>query len=382
MLTQRKNRKALLYSACDGLMMPIPALLSRAGFEVHVISTFSALKKHRYIDQFILADSLASLIESLENQLKNTYDFIACCGDDFLLKAILHSHLSNEKKLRLLPVVSTDHFPHLGSKIGLSTLLFEKGIQTPAFRIANNYPELIHYAAEVGFPLFIKDDTSCGGTGIKEYRNKNEIKKSQLMSFPALIQKKIPGKLITSGGLFIDKKPIFFEIAQGYHCSLNGLGPCAVRRYQPVTENDLSTYQKVCDVAEAIGANGFVNLTWIETQDGELYFIEADMRPNVWVEHAKYFQEDPANKIKRFFQNGATLSELDFIQETYPKTTFAYPPRLKYYEILLNKYQWRDHFTDYYGGSYLVKRTWRGIRNKIKLVGGAIKNAKAKRTHA
>jgi hypothetical protein len=59
----------------------------------------------------------------------------------------------------------------------------------------------------------------------------------------------------------------------------------------------------------ALGANGFVSIGCIKRDsDKQYYFFEADMRPNVWIEYPKYFDDDPALLIKKYFQTGKFLS--------------------------------------------------------------------------
>ncbi|PJB10380.1 MAG: hypothetical protein CO120_05020, partial [Gammaproteobacteria bacterium CG_4_9_14_3_um_filter_38_9] len=338
--------KALIYGENDALLFSIPALLTRAGFEVDVISTVSSLRKHRYIKNFIAVDSPEALIEMARQYVHFSYDFVACC-DEALLLRILSASFTLAEKILLLPVVNDRYFSHLGTKIGLSELLKKSGISTPDFLIAQNQKEMMHCARTLKFPVFVKMDASSGGAGVFECYAEADLAALTHVRYPVLVQKKIEGTLISSGGLFLNKKLIFFEIAEALLYRSYSLGPSVIKKYRRPTEKDLPVFEKVCALGEALGADGFVNLTWIESDhDATLFFIEADMRPNVWVEYAKYFLEDPAEKIKRYFKSGASLTKNTFIETAGPELILAYAPRLSYRDILFNRYNWRSHYAN------------------------------------
>ena len=63
------------------------------------------------------------------------------------------------------------------------------------------------------------------------------------------------------------------------------------------------------------------------------------MRPTAWVDHPKYFLDDPAQKIRAYFQHGTYLRALDKNQ-SHQSNVIDLPLflRMKFWEILINRY--------------------------------------------
>lgn len=358
-MNQRKRMfNALVYAENTALLSAIPALLSRAGFSVDVITTSPLFYKHRHVRQVIQANSSVDLVEKACLYSKKNYDFIAPC-DEAVIDAVLQAQLSDEEKLRLLPTLELEKCSHLNSKIGLSRLLKKNNILTPDFAVANHLSEIKSLSSHIGFPMFVKIDHSSGGAGVYECNTEVDIEKLPPLIYPVLIQKKIPGKLISSGGLFLNKKIIFFEIAEVLPYGNHPLGPSIVRKYRTPTHRDIPVFEQVGALGAALSAHGFVNMSWIESaqQKNSLFFFEADMRPNVWIEHAKFFDEDPAIKIKRYFEQGEALTKNRFTARKGTSAILAYAPRLRYRDILRNKYRCWFYHSDYFTACYLLRRT-------------------------
>lgn len=136
-----QNLQALLVGENVELMIAVPTLLSRAGFVVDVITNNYIFKKHPAIRNFEFVANSDDIARVASEQSKNNYSLIVI-GDDGTLKKILNSDLSVEQKIELLPIQTIKNLDHIYSKIGLSRVFQEFGINTPEFRIANDKSEL------------------------------------------------------------------------------------------------------------------------------------------------------------------------------------------------------------------------------------------------
>ena len=73
------------------------------------------------------------------------------------------------------------------------------------------------------------------------------------------------------------------------------------------------------------------------------------MRPTVWVEYAKYFEDDPAIRIKNYFDEGAVLKSKFMNQPSDEVFVMPYFLRMNLSEILLNRYNCWNYFSNYIG---------------------------------
>jgi hypothetical protein len=348
--------KALVYGVNAHLIAAIPPLLSRAGFTVDAISSHDRVKRIKAIHRFIKVDSHDKLVETVLCHSKQGFDLIVAC-DDHTLQLVCDSDLSNKDKASLLPVVNQTFFTHLCSKIGLSLLMQEHGILTPKFRVAANHGEMQQAAEAMGFPLLVKIDYSSGGNGVFEVASAQALTHLSIERYPVLLQEKIYGNNLEFSAFFQKGMPIFFDIAKPLCCRPNRFGPSVLRQYRMPSKDNIAIFEQIKSLGVALGADGFANICCIESRiDQKLYFIEADMRPTVWVEYSKYFDEDPAKKISRYFKHNESLSASHFSSEARPDLIFSYAPRLSFFEILFNRYHCRTHFQNYLRRRYLLSR--------------------------
>ncbi len=136
-----KKLRALIVGECPQLLMAMPSLLHRSGFDIDVISVNPLLKKSRFVTNFEAASNHQDMLDRLAAKDASTYDFIIPC-DDFMLKNILDSNLTSAEKLKLLPVQNEKNFEHLFSKIGLSKVLAQENVTTPEFTSACGYEDI------------------------------------------------------------------------------------------------------------------------------------------------------------------------------------------------------------------------------------------------
>ena len=216
----------------------------------------------------------------------------------------MNSDLSAEEKIELLPIQTIKNLDHIYSKIGLSRIFQEFGINTPEFCIAKDKFELQQSVESLGYPVLVKVDSSGGGFGVFECSSNGDIEVllNKLQTYPVLLQKKIQGVELHLSGFYQNSKLIHFSCSRIER--VNGkFGASALRTYVQIAHLKKEIFDELDLLGMALGANGFVNIACIQSDhDQKRYFIEADMRPNAWVDFSKYFGDDPAVQIKNFFR--------------------------------------------------------------------------------
>ncbi|KIO48444.1 ATP-grasp domain-containing protein [Nitrosospira sp. NpAV] len=362
-----KLEALLIGGAWPELMMTALNLLTRTGFTVDVISINPLFKRNKSIRDYFLAKQNDVLLKIASEKIKKEYSLVVI-GDDPTLGKILHSDLSTDEKLALLPVTSKEHLAHVFSKIGLSQVFRKNGLLTPDFRIANDENGLRDAARELGYPLFIKLDSASGGTGIFESSDPGDLEDAigRVKAYPVLVQRKVQGVEVSMEAFYQNGRLIHFaySLQEKYKYRF---GPTMVRRYVQLSQLEQKVFDDLGLLGRALGAHGFVNISSIRSNiDGNLYFFEADMRPNLWLAHPRYFGDDPARIIRTHFLTGATL------EQPYP-FDIRYPPeillphalRIGLSDLLLNRYQVWKHLPENFFYFMLRYRLWGGVRQNI-----------------
>lgn len=337
--------RALLIGYHFSLMRALPKLLNRSGFEVDVITTdtrCSGLKPVRQV--FYAANS--EILLSKATELSLTQFDLVVIGDDEVLLDLVRSDLTYETKLKLLPVCAVENFSHLGTKIGLSNLLKKAGILTPKFMVAYDVDQLVSLLRQTPYSVMLKNDVSAGGAGVFSYLPGDDVQAvlKQPLVFPLLIQQRIDGDVIDMSAFYQRGKLVHFGYAVMNSFANNEFGPSVVRTYSQLSAVPISVFEQLRVLGKVLGANGFVNITCLrDKNDNKHFIIEADMRPNVWVDYARYIGHDPAHAIHKYFDSGIILSNLQAYRVGYPQTLkIPHVYRLTALEILTNYQQvWR-----------------------------------------
>ena len=90
-------------------------------------------------------------------------------------------------------------------------------------------------------------------------------------------------------------------------------------------------------------------------KDDERYYIEADMRPNVWVDYGKYIGNDASISIGEYFINGKLIKYPQVINPKYPDTLLIpYTLRLSFFDFILNKYKCWQYIEVYSQGLIFI----------------------------
>jgi len=367
----KNNLQALLIGQGHGLCWTLPQLLARAGFEVDVISRSYILKGAKFVRHCDVVAAHQSFQEVIAQKNIAVYDWIIPTTDQ-MLSEILNFDSSIQDKLRLLPVLAETNFSHLYSKIGLSETLSKHAILTPEFAVAKNNEEALSHAKKMGYPILLKQDASNGGNGVFACEKPDDFLQIASLVFnrPVLIQKKIEGQEFDISALFLEGNLIHFNYAK-IEKTCKKFGPSWLRTYSPVHNVDSTVFDELSAIGKALGAHGFTNISCIEAKNGRFY-IEVDMRANVWVEFPRFFGDDPAPKIQKWFshqeilQPPATKCGPEFRQICIP-----YFLRMRRRDILLNRYGvWKYiPFDDKKLTFYLLIKyflfSWSGIKSRL-----------------
>ena len=347
-----KDRRALLIGDFgDHYMIVLEAasLLKRAGFAVDLVTNNPVSKNLRSINQCTLVDSADDVPRvALARSRIVAYDLISVM-EDFTLMKIAKSNLSDDEKLSLLPVTKQENIRHIGSKIELSLVLRQEGIKTPNFSVARDKIELNKGIKEVGFPAFVKIDFSGAGDGTFECNNQADLDTigNGIHVWPVLIQEKINGYEIDLSAFYQNSKPVFFSYSTAKGRTRGKYGPTSLRLYSQLGTVETAIFDEMRRLGRAIGASGFVNVSAIHSDDGHLYFFEADMRPNAWINFPRFFGDDPAVRTARYFSHKDAITLPYPVHPDFPdKIVLPYFSRIRLWELMINRYKSWSYLPD------------------------------------
>lgn len=342
-------------------------LMRRAEFEVDLITHLRSHYLYRNISRVIyVPNQLQIPIEA--SKIADNYHLIIPLGD-VSLKLIKDSNLSDEDKLKLLPVIDSALTKHICSKIELSNVLQNTNVLTPKFRVLESWQTIEQEINNVGYPALIKIDYSGGGVGVFKLNDRGDISKLPInfRDSPLILQQFIQGKLVDASAFYQNMKLIGFSYSETLLTTNNPFGPSKSRVYSHVNDVDPILLNELTQIGKALAAHGFVNLSFIESEvNQKRYFFEADMRPNDWVNCTRHVGDDLAIRIKKYFFGGEIYSNLSTNNpKKYPnqKCIFFNPSRLNLKEIFFTAHSWIKFVSLYslimhWGVSILTFNLW------------------------
>jgi hypothetical protein len=333
---------ALLVGRNPGLLWSLPQLLFRAGFSVDVIASAPLMRRAKFVRSYEHVPSFQPLLPALIPKIRDNYDWIIPTEDPILAE-VLKSSLSIEDKLKLLPVLKEENLSHIYSKIGLSNIFSSQGVNTPPFRLVRSLQEALAEATHLGYPVLLKQDASGAGVGVFECNAPSDfgLIKKEVFKEPLLLQKMIRGIELDLSAVFLEGELVHFSYSK-IEKSCSKFGPSWLRTYRPLHAVEESIFQELSQIGKVLGAHGFTNIACIESNQSRFYF-EVDLRPNVWVQTPRFFGEDPALRIRKWFTQKETL-RYPVAAETHQPSQILVPffLRLRRRDLLLNRYQaWR-----------------------------------------
>lgn len=277
------------------------------------------------------------------------YDLVVPCSDHEL-KIIRDSNLPESLKLKLLPVIHRIFFKHLCSKIELSKLLKKNQILSPAFKVVEKFEDIKFLAEKLRYPVLLKIDYSGGGAGTFKLNRSSDISNipNTFKVEKLFLQKYIEGRLLDISGFYQHGKLIHFSFSESLERSMNPFGPSIARIFNQDAQSNRKLIRELSSIGHALGLHGFTNVGCIESkQDGKYYYFEVDVRPNDWINYSSYFGDDPADRIKDYFNKKIFLKTLKLMKNTNERYLFANPSRLNFYQLMINKYDWITYSSFY-----------------------------------
>lgn len=301
----------------------LPGLLSRCGFDTDLISMPSRFfRTGRYLRHRVIVPTPREVLKASVNcATACEYDWVIVSKDELLAMVRSGPGLTDRDRMSVAPVVALEHLGHLASKIELSRRLALGGVPTPEFRVAQTPEESVEAAAELGFPVTIKDDMGNSGTGVRWASSPIDVKNAtrELNGPPFLVQKWVAGQATDMSAVFMDTKVILTTCSQELQ-RLPDLGPSSVRRYLPSTERVPALIPTLDRLGTVLGLHGFATITAIDSADGTgLTFIEVDVRPNAWVTQGQHVGDDPVVRLRHWWATGDSIATV--ATSEYPRVS-------------------------------------------------------------
>jgi len=348
----------------------ICSLLKRSGFSVDIVTGNPKSKFLRAVRECVLVKRLEDIPRtSLRQAQKCSYDLVVVL-DDLSLKAIKESDLSLSDKLILLPVVGEEGLRHIGSKIELSQILNRVGIRTPDFAIAADEGELAAKVKALGYPALVKVDFSSAGDGIFQCDKESDIGfiGKRIEQWPVLVQQMIEGTDIDLSAFYQNSELVFFNHSMIDRHETSKFSPGTVRTFVPLHRVEPEIFDELRALGKALGADGFANITCVRSaSDQRRYFFEADMRPNVWLNHPRYLGDDPASYVSRYFSDAEVLTHPPAPGKGAPdQAVLPYFPRMKAWDLLTNRYKCWSYLPDERFSVLLVAWAEKRLRNSLR----------------
>ncbi len=227
--------------------------------------------------------------------------------------------------------------------------------------MAQSVQEALAAGDELGCPVFAKIDASSGGEGVFRCRSDSDLRELEplLAREPMLIQKEIAGQELDRSAIYADRALIHFaysEIKRAYP----HFGPSIVREFYPLPLVCSKVFDELVAPGQILDAGGFTNIICIDAADGSgRYYIEADMRPTIWVDFSRFFGEDAAVGIRNWLFARSRLTQEAARRGAQSVTMACFLP-LSLWELLGNRYRvWRlIPFAD-------SKVVWRLLMHKL-----------------
>ncbi len=312
-----------------------------------VVTTSPLLRASRFARRVDRVGTFDGMVEQAFDRIGHRdrpYDWVIA-GDDETVRRLSHCAWPAGAEPKYLPRTAEGQASHLYSKIGLSRVLAAGGVKTPEFRVVNSCAECLAAARELGYPVLVKMDSASGGVGVHRCENDQDTRGLAAMfgSRPLLVQRWIAGQELDLSAIYFDRKLVHFNYSEILR-KLPGSALSTVRRYSPLPLVDEEVFDELAELGRVLDANGFVSISCMEAADGSgRYYFEADMRPNVWVDFSRFYGEDSAARIRKWFAAGETLSKQSAGKpEGCTPVTIPYFLRVPWWELALNRYRvWR-----------------------------------------
>jgi len=336
---------ALIIASATRNAWALPCLLSRAGFCVDIVTTSSLLHLSTFTRHVYTVRPPQTVAEFAYDHIRDRakpYDW-AIATEDTTLAALAARAWPLEFRPRHFPIATEKALGHVYSKIGLSHALSAAGIKTPPFRVARTPVMAVSAAREIGYPVLMKVDASAGGEGVYECGRDADLiaRRQSFDAGPVLIQKKIQGIELDLSAIYFEGELVHFSYST-IDRKRGPFGLSVVRSYYPSPLVEPEVFAELTALGPALGADGFVAIGCIAAADRSgRYYIEADLRPNVWADFSAFYGEDAAPRIRKWFSDRTRLTKENAAPRNSERApvTIPYFLRLGLMELLTNRYR-------------------------------------------
>lgn len=321
-------------------MRSVGRLLGRAGFSCDAIASDRRLTRSPIFREVFPFEPSPRWIEMAIDWQVRTGGLVVPC-DDGLVRDVRDAAIDGRTKFRLIPLTGPGHLGHAGSKVGLARALAGAGVPAPRFAVVESSAALVAACEEIGYPVVVKIDESGGGQGVFRCGTTAEAEalRARGLRLPLLVQEFIDGALIDLSGFFRGGRPIHFVHNEYLKTVGSRFGVSIMRRYTRISSLDRGVFEDLVHLSESLGLDGFVNISALRHRgDGRLLFIEADLRPNVWVEASRIFGDDPAPAIRSAFEEGRGLTWPPPPERGPATIDLPYPFRMTTWQLLCNRH--------------------------------------------
>ncbi len=279
----------------------MPSLLAAAGLRCDVVSGCAGFRHSRHATRLgcvQAANSLATTAMDFWRQ-HGPYQWVIAMSDS-LLGELAQRALLDASYGSLLPLSSQAPREHLYSKIGLCRVLEAAGVPIPGWRVASDREMTLRFAAELGWPLMLKQDGSAGGRGVYACVDAADLDRAveRLAGRSFLMQEWVHGRIFSVEALFFQGDLRSFALSRME--AFEGRHAPSIHRLYGLTLDvipDLRSH--LMEMGRALGLHGFANISLVhDGGKGPPRFFECDARPNAWLHLDHAFGGDFAGALR------------------------------------------------------------------------------------
>lgn len=256
----------------------LPAMLGAGGCRVSALcpgdnslAHSSLIERHIPTDR---KDDEAS-VEVFRRALEERWDFVVI-ADEAMLFAL--ANRLQPWMTGVLPVAAeVDALRLILNKHAMLRAMREAGVPVPPFVTVENGGDLAGAAAEIGYPLMLKDAVGEGGVGVRRVDGPDELAGAYRLLAPSgavTLQRFVRGSPGCTDVLFDHGVPRCWTSAHMLEQWPTPYEPATVRA--PVVEPRLEAMVRA--VGAATGFHGLGGIDWIRSADDGLSFLEFNAR--------------------------------------------------------------------------------------------------------
>lgn len=278
----------------------MPSLLAEAGLRCDVVSGCAGFRHSRHVAWFGCVEAASGLAATALDfwRQRGPYQWVIAMSDS-LLGELAQRALLDASYGCLLPLAPHAPREHLYSKIGLCRVLEAAGVPIPGWRVASDRELAFRFAADLGWPLMLKQDGSAGGRGVYACRDAVDLGRAvaRLAGRSFLMQEWLEGPFFSVEALFCQGDLQSYVLSRMEACQ-GGHGPSTHRLYGLPLDAipDLPSHLMV--MGRALGLHGFANISLVhDGGKGPPRFFECDARPNAWLHLDHAFGGDFAGAL-------------------------------------------------------------------------------------